>query len=96
MLKHHSYPAFASVLSVAPWRIIPSIYIICENDQAIPLVAQEGLINAARILEPGCFDIVERCDAGHYPFISQPEASSIFLVLIELANDSLYSGWLRR
>lgn len=54
---------------------------ICENDQAIPLAVQEGMIEAvkASIGEKGegeivPFDVVERLFAGHTPFASHPEA----------------------
>jgi hypothetical protein len=72
-LKPHSYPTFASQLAVAPWKVIPSTYILCANDMAIPLAAQEGMIGMAQDVAPSSFDVVERCDASHSPFISQPE-----------------------
>jgi len=72
-LKPHSYKTFSSQQSVAPWKAIPSTYIVCENDQAIPLPAQEGMLSMAHQLAPTSFDAIERCSAGHSPFISQPE-----------------------
>jgi len=72
-LKPHSFPTFSSTLSVAPWKVIPSTYIICEKDQAIPLAGQEGMIGSAQQMVPTSFDVIERCDASHSPFISQPE-----------------------
>lgn len=68
-LRPHSYRTFYSAVSVEPYKFIPSTYILCEKDLAIPIHAQEGMVAAAG---PGTFD-VERCDAGHSPFISQPE-----------------------
>jgi hypothetical protein len=47
--------------------------ILCEKDAAIPIFAQEGMIAAAQQAAPKSFDVVERCDASHSPFISQPE-----------------------
>ncbi|KAE8445584.1 hypothetical protein EG329_013217 [Mollisiaceae sp. DMI_Dod_QoI] len=72
-LKTHSYPTFSSELTVAPWKVIPSTYILCEKDNAIPPSIQEAMIAAAKEIAPSAFDVVERCDAGHSPFISQPE-----------------------
>jgi hypothetical protein len=72
-LKPHSYPTFSSQQSVAPWKVIPSTYILCENDQAIPLHAQEGMLANAHQMAPKSFDVIERCSASHSPFISQPE-----------------------
>jgi hypothetical protein len=40
---------------------------------AIPLAGQEGMIAKAKELAPTSFDVIERSDAGHSPFISQPE-----------------------
>jgi len=72
-LKPHSYTTFSSTLSVAPWKVIPSTYIVCTNDQAIPLAGQEGMIGMAKSMAPNSFDVLEKCDASHSPFISQPE-----------------------
>jgi hypothetical protein len=49
------------------------MFIVCENDQAIPLSVQEGMLGMAHKIAPRSFDVVERCSAGHSPFISQPE-----------------------
>ncbi|KAI1806244.1 Alpha/beta hydrolase fold-1 [Daldinia bambusicola] len=51
----------------APDLTIPSTYLICENDLGMPPHAQETF--AASI--PGVK--VERCSAGHSPFLSQPD-----------------------
>jgi pimeloyl-ACP methyl ester carboxylesterase len=53
--------------------MIPSTYIVCTNDMAIPLAGQEGMIAKAKELAPTSFDVIERSDAGHSPFVSQPE-----------------------
>jgi hypothetical protein len=47
--------------------------ILCEKDAAIPSFAQEGMIQTAQAAVPSSFDVVERVDASHSPFISQPE-----------------------
>jgi len=72
-LKHHSYLTFSSKVTIAPWKVIPSTYIVCEQDMAIPLEAQEGMIGMAQSMAPSSFDVIEKCNAGHSPFISQPE-----------------------
>ncbi|KAL2072190.1 hypothetical protein VTL71DRAFT_11533 [Oculimacula yallundae] len=72
-LKHHSYLTFSSTLTVAPWKNIPSTYILCGTDNAIPVQAQEGMIAGAKEAAPSAFDVVERCEAGHSPFLSQPK-----------------------
>jgi pimeloyl-ACP methyl ester carboxylesterase len=49
------------------YREIPSTYIVCENDKALPLSYQERMIAQG----DGTFH-VERCQEGHAPFLSNP------------------------
>ena len=44
---------------------MPTTYVVCERDNAIPVFAQEAM--AARAGR------VERLDAGHSPFLSRPD-----------------------
>ena len=62
----HSLAAFEQPLTNAGWKAVPSTYMMCERDQAIPPFAQEAM--AQRASE------VLRMDTGHSPFLSQPEA----------------------
>ena len=62
----HALAAFEQPLTNAGWKAVPSTYVISEQDQAIPLFAQEAM--AQRTGE------VLRMDTGHSPFLSQPEA----------------------
>ncbi|TAQ85843.1 hypothetical protein B7494_g5846 [Chlorociboria aeruginascens] len=71
-LKPHAYQTFHSATSVAPWKAIPSTYIICTTDNAIPLAVQELMLSMAEGMG-GRFDVIERCDAGHGAFASQPK-----------------------
>ncbi|RDW75805.1 hypothetical protein BP5796_06626 [Coleophoma crateriformis] len=72
-LKGQGYKTLFSDLTVEPWRIVPSTYILCEADNAIPIQVQEGMIAHAQSIAPNAFDVIERCSAGHSPFLSQPE-----------------------
>ncbi len=72
-LKTHSYLTFASTVTVAPWKTVPSTYILCEKDNAIPVPGQDGMIAAAKQVVPESFDVVERCQASHSPFLSVPD-----------------------
>lgn len=47
---------------------IPSTYIVCENDKALPPSVQERMIAQGK----GAFR-VERCQEGHSPFLSNPD-----------------------
>ena len=53
------------VQSVA-WRDVPSTYVICDRDNAIPVPAQEAM--AARA------DTTHRLQSDHSPFLSDPDA----------------------
>ncbi|WP_328373907.1 alpha/beta hydrolase [Micromonospora zamorensis] len=46
------------------WRSIPSTYIICANDQAIPVPLQEKMADRATD--------VRRIESSHSPFLSRP------------------------
>ncbi|MFW3169976.1 alpha/beta hydrolase [Geodermatophilus sp. CPCC 206100] len=51
-------------LTNAAWRAVPSTYVVCEQDQAIPPFAQEAMAQrAGKVL---------RLPAGHSPFLSHP------------------------
>ncbi|APA14130.1 hypothetical protein SS1G_11027 [Sclerotinia sclerotiorum 1980 UF-70] len=72
MLKEHSL-VFDSPITAAPWRFIPSTYVVCEDDRALVLEAQLGIIKKAQEIAAESFDTIERTNSGHSPFISQPE-----------------------
>jgi pimeloyl-ACP methyl ester carboxylesterase len=59
-----TFAAFTEPLTAAAWRNIPSTYITCERDQALPLHAQEAMAQRA--------ESVQRLSAGHSPMLSRP------------------------
>jgi pimeloyl-ACP methyl ester carboxylesterase len=63
-LHLQSTRALTQPLSRAAWAELPSTYIVCEQDQAIPVFAQEAMSARA--------GTVLRLDSGHSPFLSQP------------------------
>ncbi|MGY1641638.1 alpha/beta hydrolase [Geodermatophilus sp. SYSU D00703] len=63
-LRLHSVSSFTQPLSRAAWTELPSTYVVCEQDQAIPVSAQEAMARRA--------GEVLRMDAGHSPFLSRP------------------------
>jgi pimeloyl-ACP methyl ester carboxylesterase len=63
-LGHQSLAAVSQPLTQASWRNIPSTYVICEKDSAIPPALQEKMARQAHR--------VERLDTSHSPFFSQP------------------------
>jgi pimeloyl-ACP methyl ester carboxylesterase len=62
MLRTQSLVAFNQPLKQVAWKEIPSTYIICEQDNAIPVFAQEAMSGRAT-------DVV-RMDSDHSPFLS--------------------------
>lgn len=65
-----SIPSLGSPSS-APQPSHPSTYIVCEQDQAIPIQAQEAMSAAA--------DHVERLPSSHSPMLSMPSNLSALL-----------------
>jgi pimeloyl-ACP methyl ester carboxylesterase len=74
-LGYQSYASMSQPLTETAWRTIPSTYVICEADNAIPVAAQEAMARRA--------DSVERLPTSHSPFLSQPAA------LAELIRNSI-------
>jgi pimeloyl-ACP methyl ester carboxylesterase len=67
-LGYQSYASMRQKLTETAWRTIPSTYVICERDNALPLAVQESFAERA--------DDVARLSTSHSPFLSQPAALS--------------------
>lgn len=63
-LGHQSLAAVSQPLTHASWHKIPSTYVICEKDSAIPPTIQERMARRTHR--------VERLDTSHSPFLSRP------------------------
>jgi pimeloyl-ACP methyl ester carboxylesterase len=61
----------------AAWRKIPSAYLICEQDNAIPAQGQEAM--ALGVREAGGTIDIERIPSSHSPHLSQPGVVADFL-----------------
>ena len=85
-LKTHAYRTFSTPTSISAHKYIPTAYLLCENDMAIPLDAQKGIIEGARAEAPKAFDIVESCGASHSPFFSIPDTVATFLLRCAAEN----------
>ncbi|KIV77371.1 hypothetical protein PV11_09169 [Exophiala sideris] len=68
MLKTHSYQTFHSKVTYAGWKYVPSTYLLCEKDMAIPLHAQKAMVENS-----GVQWRVDTLDASHSPFLSMPD-----------------------
>src|ERR1700743_408058 len=65
-LGYQSYAAMSQPLTETAWQGIPSTYVICECDNALPGASQEQIAPRA--------DDVQRLCASHSPYLSQPGA----------------------
>ena len=57
----------------AAFKDIPSTYVVCLLDRIVPVERQEGMIQKAREVQSGAFDVVERLQSGHEPNLSKVE-----------------------
>ncbi|KAL8913410.1 MAG: hypothetical protein Q9171_001789 [Xanthocarpia ochracea] len=71
-----------TVLTRAAWKYIPSTYIVCENDQALPPQFQEAFAATVKAQ-------VERCGTGHSPMLSHLDmlAQSIHGVAVKSVGE---------
>ncbi|KAF3002877.1 hypothetical protein E8E13_000573 [Curvularia kusanoi] len=69
-LQKHSLPCLRTPVKGASWKTIPSSYLVCEQDLAIPAAFQEKMANDAK--EKGADVQIERLDCGHSPFLVMP------------------------
>jgi hypothetical protein len=67
-MGRHSLAAMWTAPKYAAWKHIPSTYLVCEEDLAIPVAFQEAMVSA-----PGTKFTVERCKSAHSPFLSMPD-----------------------
>ena len=59
-------------MSHEAFREAPVTYLLCEQDQAVPVVVQQMMVG--RLEETGAkVETVETCTGSHSPFLSMPE-----------------------
>ena len=66
-LKPFSYKTFSSPSQNQSWKEIPCTYMFCEDDQAIPVGAQQGMVQGSGVN----FRTVT-LKTSHSPFLSKP------------------------
>jgi pimeloyl-ACP methyl ester carboxylesterase len=80
-LRPQSLAAFTETLKAAAWQTVPSTYVVCEQDRAIPVAAQELMsARAANTL---------RLSSSHSPFLSMPDDVARLIVDVASKLDSL-------
>ena len=65
-LRPHRIAAFVQPVRSVAWRDVPSTYVICDLDNAIPVPAQEAMSARA--------GTTHRLESDHSPFLTDPEA----------------------
>jgi pimeloyl-ACP methyl ester carboxylesterase len=70
-LRDQSLLSFNQPIKKVSWKELPSIYVICEQDQAIPLFAQEAMSARAKK--------VVRINTDHSPFLSAPKELAVLI-----------------
>jgi len=64
-LTRQSVAAIGTPQSAAAWKTVPSTYVVCEQDRAVPPPAQAAMSARA--------GTVHRLPASHSPFFSRPD-----------------------
>jgi len=81
LLRPQARASFTQTLRGAAWHDIPSTYVMCDQDNAIPAFAQEAMAQRA--------GTVHRLSSGHSPFLSQPdELAKIVRQTVEMSAAS--------
>ncbi|WP_250004590.1 alpha/beta hydrolase [Actinoplanes sp. M2I2] len=74
--------SFTDRVGEPAWHTIPSTYILCEQDQALPASEQERMAVRAKS--------VRRLATSHSPFLSRPaELAALLAEIVTPASDSL-------
>jgi hypothetical protein len=68
-LQSQTYVTFNVGATAATWKQIPTSYLLCEDDIAIPWQGQQAMCDAVK--EAGGEIEVTRIKAGHSPFLSK-------------------------
>lgn len=76
-LDVHAEATFDDKTRTAAWRKIPSAYLVCEDDRALPPALQKSMIETVK--EQGGVIDVESIPWAHSPHIGKPEPVAAFI-----------------
>jgi hypothetical protein len=76
-LRPHYYVTKFFGTTSSSWRAIPSSYLICEDERAIPVFMQKAMVKACQ--DEGAQMATERVFCGHSPFLSRQDEAVGFL-----------------
>lgn len=74
MLKDFSINCSHTVLKYAAWKDVPSTYLYCTKDNAIPMEVQKMMVEEWAGKQYGVKIRTETVEASHSPFYSVPDA----------------------
>ncbi|EUC44144.1 hypothetical protein COCMIDRAFT_27452 [Bipolaris oryzae ATCC 44560] len=73
-LRTQGIASFTTPTTYAAWKYIPSCYLLCQDDLALPPAVQEEMVKAAE--EAGAIMHVTRIKSGHSPFLSRVDETA--------------------
>jgi hypothetical protein len=79
-LTHQAKPSFYTPLTYPAYQDVSVSYLLCEQDNAIPFAAQQGMVGIG-----GPNVVSHICSAGHSPMLSMP--SKVVEVIRETAGE---------
>jgi hypothetical protein len=65
-------PVFQTVLENDPYLVLPCMYLVTENDLALPSAYQEGMV-AMQNMRDGVAISIIKCPSGHSPHLTWTE-----------------------
>lgn len=69
-LRPHSFGTFRSPVGYEAWRIVPTTYLYCTLDKAVPIAAQRAMVEQTA----GDVDVrTDTLESGHSPFFKCPD-----------------------
>lgn len=77
LLRPMSWDDLGGMTTYATYKDIPSSYLLCTRDNALPFPAQQGMVQMA--MAAGAKVNTESVDAGHSPCLSKVEETSAFI-----------------
>lgn len=87
-MKSMSVGALRSKLTRTAWEYTPATFVIYEKDFGLPTKRAEEQLKAAKESCPEAFQTVEKCAAGHVPFVSVPGRVTEILSILIQRNES--------
>lgn len=78
-LRPFSYQCFHSKVNYATWESIPSTYLYCEKDNAIPMPVQELMVNE---FAKGTKIRTDKVAANHSPMLTMPKETAEALIQV--------------